>query len=304
MRKFVFQNVLLALLSLLGSGIAYSVEHEWLPAEATVTWTGGPDLAVPYFIPPAILNKDRNIITIQDYTANLGSSAAGASVTRYYLSETEPPFDITMARVVGERPVLALAADEESHGQEIVVPFPVDLGPGIYYLAACADDEKTVIELNEENNCSFTKLDSPKQIIVVAAYESLNKAPDCTAASLDTDKLWPPNHQLISVTIDGITDPDSDPVTIVIDSIQQDEPVNGFGDGDTSPDGFGVGTAQAELRAERSGTGNGRVYIISFTASDDKAASCSGVLSVGSPHDLGANKIPIDDGLRFDSTQP
>jgi hypothetical protein len=107
---------------------------------------------------------------------------------------------------------------------------------------------------------------------------------------------------LVSVTIEGVSDPDNDPLTVTIDAIQQDEPINGLGDGDTQPDGFGLGMATAELRAERSGTGNGRVYLIGFTASDDKQTSCSGIVTVGVPHDK--KDIPVDDGGRYDSTQP
>jgi len=81
----------------------------------------------------------------------------------------------------------------------------------------------------------------------------------------------------------------------------QDEAVNGLGDGDTSPDGFGLGTAVAQVRAERSGLGNGRVYIINFTASDDKESSCTGSITVGVPHDKSSSDV-IDDGVRFNST--
>ncbi|MEW6758349.1 MAG: hypothetical protein AB1347_09020, partial [Acidobacteriota bacterium] len=68
-----------------------------------------------------------------------------------------------------------------------------------------------------------------------------------------------------------------------------------------APDGYGVGTAQVSLRAERSGPGNGRVYRIAFTASDGQGDSCSGTVAVGVPHD--AKDIPVDDGQTFDSTR-
>jgi hypothetical protein len=67
---------------------------------------------------------------------------------------------------------------------------------------------------------------------------------------------------MIAVSIQGVVDPDCDAVTIRIDKIMQDEPVNGTGDGDTCPDASGVGTSTAQVRAERSGGGNGRVYTI------------------------------------------
>ena len=48
--------------------------------------------------------------------------------------------------------------------------------------------------------------------------------------------------------------------------------MNGLGDGDQSPDGAGVGTSTAQVRAERSGSENGRVYNIRFIAQDDSGA--------------------------------
>jgi hypothetical protein len=133
-----------------------------------------------------------------------------------------------------------------------------------------------------------------------------NQAPDCSQAVASVDLLWPPNHKFVSVNLLGVTDPDGDPVTITIDSIFQDEPVDSFGDGRFSPDGAGVGAATAELRAERSGTkkvpGNGRVYHIGFTAKDGNGGACSGEVPVGVPHNR--NVDPIDGGALYDSTMP
>jgi hypothetical protein len=126
----------------------------------------------------------------------------------------------------------------------------------------------------------------------------------CSAALSSRSNKWPPNHKLVPVTFTGITDPDGDTVTVTVTKITQDEPVNGLGDGDTSPDGFGVGTPQAQVRAERSGTGNGRVYAITLKADDGKGGTCNATVNVGVPHDQGKGSVPIDDGQNFDSTQP
>jgi hypothetical protein len=116
---------------------------------------------------------------------------------------------------------------------------------------------------------------------------NVNNPPDCSAASPSSATLWPANHHLANVSIAGITDPDGDPVTVQVSAISQDEPVNGTGDGDTCPDATGIGTATASLRSERAGTGDGRVYHVSFTASDGKGGSCSGTVTVCVPHDNG-----------------
>ena len=134
----------------------------------------------------------------------------------------------------------------------------------------------------------------------------VNNAPDCTGALPSTETIWPPNHKFVPVSVYGVSDSDGDPVSILIDSIFQDEPVNTYGDGDTARDGRGVATETAEVRAERSGTkkvpGNGRVYHIGFTASDGRGESCSGTVTVGVPHDV--KDIPIDEGPLYDSTVP
>jgi hypothetical protein len=82
--------------------------------------------------------------------------------------------------------------------------------------------------------------------------------------------------------------------------------VNTVGDGNFTPDGQGVGTATAKVRAERVGSkkvpGNGRVYHIGFIAADGHGSSCSGEVLVGVPHNQG--NVPIDDGAVYDSTVP
>ena len=105
---------------------------------------------------------------------------------------------------------------------------------------------------------------------------------------------------MVEVTILGVTDRDSDGVTIKIDRIMQDEPTNGLGDGDACPDAQGVGTSIAQLRAERSGNGNGRVYTIFFTTTDGRGGSCGGSVKVCVPHSQHGGCV--DGGPAFDST--
>ena len=133
-----------------------------------------------------------------------------------------------------------------------------------------------------------------------------NTAPNCSQAGPSVLQLWPPNHKFQSVNVLGVTDPDGDTVSIEITGISQDEPTNTVGDGNSAPDGKGVGTDTAEVKAERSGSkkvpGNGRVYHIEYTASDGAGGSCSGEVRVGVPHDQGKQSVPVDDGALFDST--
>jgi hypothetical protein len=126
-----------------------------------------------------------------------------------------------------------------------------------------------------------------------------NHAPVCTAAAPNPALLWPPNNKFVPVAIGGTTDADGDALILAITSIRQDEPV---GKGNSAPDGKGIGTAAAELRAEKLGSGNGRFYHVSFTANDGHGGACTGVVRVAVPHDQA--KPPVDGGPLYDSTVP
>jgi len=126
-----------------------------------------------------------------------------------------------------------------------------------------------------------------------------NQPPDCSGAAASPDSLWPPNHKFVDILVMNVTDSDADDVTISISAITQDEAVNGKGSGKTSPDGIIDGDT-AQIRAERSGTGDGRVYEISFDADDGNGGTCDGTISVGVPHDK--KDTAVDNGQIFDST--
>jgi hypothetical protein len=107
---------------------------------------------------------------------------------------------------------------------------------------------------------------------------------------------------MVPETIVGVTDAFGLPTTIAVTGIQQDESVDAVGSGNTSPDGTGVGTSTAYVRAERAGPGTGRLYFISFTATNTQGAQCSGMVQAFVPHDQGQGFTPVDTGQRYDST--
>jgi hypothetical protein len=86
------------------------------------------------------------------------------------------------------------------------------------------------------------------------------------AATVDKPTLWPPLHQMEAVTV-SYTATDNCDVNCVL-SVTSNEPINGLGDGDASPDWVIVDAHHLFLRAERGGKGNGRVYTITVTCND------------------------------------
>lgn len=270
--------------------------------EALVSWNAAPDLVVPLFTPPQTTGQARRIY-ITDVTENIGQLASPSSITRFYVSSAPITDENSLRNAAnfGQRQVPALLPGESSSFPATAFTLPPDVSGNPLYFAACADGPNTVIEEDENNNCSFNKLNHSGSSVGVLLSE--NQPPDCAQAQPSIDSLWPPNHKLKKVSIAGITDADNDPVTIKIEKITQDESVNGLGDGDTSPDGF-IQNNTVELRAERSGTGNGRVYTVTFLADDGRGGSCTGTVRVGVPHDQGQGSTPIDDGQQYNSTLP
>jgi hypothetical protein len=143
-----------------------------------------------------------------------------------------------------------------------------------------------------------------KCAVSVLVGKCTNLPPDCSQAHAKDGMIWPPNHQMEPVVIEGVVDPDGDPVLIEVFAVTQDEPLNVEGDGNTCADAVIV-DGKASVRAERTGDpnipGNGRVYFLNFVASDGQGGRCKGSVMVCVPHDMGQSDSCIDDGQFYDS---
>jgi hypothetical protein len=129
-----------------------------------------------------------------------------------------------------------------------------------------------------------------------------NQNPDCSGAFASPGNLWPPNHQFVTVSVAGVTDPDGDPLALTVTGIAQDEALDDAAEPGTCSDAALAGST-ARVRAERDGGGDGRVYHVSFVADDGRGGRCSGIVTVCVPHDQGAGHRCVDQGARFDSTK-
>jgi len=105
----------------------------------------------------------------------------------------------------------------------------------------------------------------------------------------DHTVLWPPNHKMVDIVIEtNVSSPGGLPVTVSA-VVSSNEPVNGLGDGNLSPDWTEpvVSPDNAEirlqLRAERSGTGTGRIYTVSITAEGQPGLSTTMDIQIAVP---------------------
>ena len=90
---------------------------------------------------------------------------------------------------------------------------------------------------------------------------------------------------MVTVTINySVTDNCAAPSAITCAlKVTINEPVNGTGDGDTAPDWQIVDAHHVKLRAERAGSGNGRIYTITITCTDANGNSSSQSVMVTVP---------------------
>jgi len=119
-------------------------------------------------------------------------------------------------------------------------------------------------------------------------------APTLTVA-LPDKLLWPPNHKYvpINLTVNG-SDDLSGIASIVLTSITSNESDEGLGDGNHTSDVIDaeIGTLDTTIsvRAERSGLNKGRVYTVTYTATDFAGNVTTATATITVPHDMSEKK--------------
>lgn len=146
--------------------------------------------------------------------------------------------------------------------------FPV----GVTNVLATATDAH-----NNSTSCSFT-------VTVV------DNQPPTISVTLNPTMMWPPNHTLRNITASVQAADNCSGVTYALTSITSNEPDNGLGDGDTENDiqfaDYNTPDLLFKLRSERSGVGTGRIYTVTYTATDGASNTTSASATVEVPFDM------------------
>ena len=153
--------------------------------------------------------------------------------------------------------------------------------------------------LGNTASCSFP---------VTVDSEGSSGAP-APGADLGTE-LWPPNHKYVNISLSDCAAPAHDscggtlPVdqygTILGVSSDEVEDANGNGDGRTcndiviSSDGKSV-----QVRAEREGTGDGRVYTVRYAVTSPSGGTAQSTCHVYVPHDQSEQHEVVDSGVHY-----
>lgn len=184
------------------------------------------------------------------------------------------------------------------------------LGASILLAAACSGDGRTSITGTRADGlsvtCDPTSTGSGDEI-----YECTPADGDNACEGFDEGGtalvLWPPNHKLVTVSLDDCAAlPDDCPIEVApsaqanladahITAITSDESIDVGSGGDGSTKDYDmriVDDSTIEVRSERQGGGDGRVYRVSYETADGVAGSCE----IHVPHDQGPFGGAIDSG--------
>jgi len=123
-------------------------------------------------------------------------------------------------------------------------------------------------------------------------------APTITLNSF-APSMWPPNHKYKTFQLTEFVTGASDSCDmtvgledVVIDKVTSDETENGGGDGNTLNDiVIAADCKSVQLRAERNGGGNGRVYTITFKVTDASGVVGFATAKVRVPHNNGSTAV-------------
>lgn len=164
-------------------------------------------------------------------------------------------------------------AGQASASMQVMSEVPCETADGTTITASAAATT-TDNELNPDDNAADAS-------VVVS-----NPPPVISGLSVSADELWPPNHKMETIILDyTVTDNCGTPALVV--EVTSNEPVDGDGDGATTPDWIVIDANTVELRAERAGSGDGRVYTISVSASDSGGGATVETIQVTVPPDSG-----------------
>jgi hypothetical protein len=177
-------------------------------------------------------------------------------------------FEVTATDTCDDAPVVVC---EPASGSE----FPV----GTTTVTCTATDA-----LGNESTCTFDVTVEMAEVVVHGATAS-------------PSIIWPPNHKMVDISFEMDVENECDlELDCEIVEVTSNEPINGPGDGNTEPDWMIGEDGSLKLRAERSGTGSGRIYSVLLRCEHSESGmGDETTVEIVVPHDMGGEADDSDD---------
>ncbi|MBW5449257.1 carbohydrate-binding protein [Cohnella sp. CFH 77786] len=125
---------------------------------------------------------------------------------------------------------------------------------------------------------------------IEATVGNIDKTAPLLTIQFDKPSIWPANHQMVTVQAAVYASDDASGLeSVVITSITSNEPDSGQGDIEAK---IGSADTSFALRAERSGHETGRVYTVTYSATDKAGNQTVASATVTVPHDQSGKNKP------------
>ena len=253
--------------------------HGWNNTDVTVSYACSDSLSgLAPSNPPAatVLSSEGIGQSVTGTCTDIAGNSSSATVNNINIDKTPPT-------IVGSR--IPLANANGWNNSDVTVSF------------ACSDSLSGIDTCGPENQ--IVSAEGTHQSRTATAVDLAGNTASTTVSGIDIDKtpptmnckaspnvLWPPNHKLVTIATNVlVSDSLSGPAGFALLSLTNNEPDSGMGD----IQGWLLGepSVNGQLRAERLGTGMGRVYTFVYRGTDQAGNAATCVPTVIVPHDQG-----------------
>ena len=129
--------------------------------------------------------------------------------------------------------------------------------------------------------------ESVSSFSLFAVFQRISTALPTLSLALLSNTLWPPNGKLVPIAASiAVSDVCDWHPSVVLVSINANEPL---GSNDIQGANFGTNDRSFQLAASRSGSGQGRVYTVTYQVTDSLGHMTRASATVIVPHDQGKN---------------
>ncbi|HWI16286.1 MAG TPA: FG-GAP-like repeat-containing protein [Vicinamibacterales bacterium] len=278
-----------------GSSATATAEITKAPTTTTVSFGAGPFVYNGSAFTATASTSPVGTATVV-YTGDCTNAGSSCTATATYAGDanhlgSSSTASITIARAVAT--VTASPYDVEYDGQPHAATFTITGVNGETGAAVGAVTHNTTHTNVGTYNDQWSFAGA--NYVSIGATAITNRIKDTTAPvvgsiSNNAPSLWPPNHKMVAVTVTASASDLAGVTSLKIINVTSSEPDNGLGDGDTAGDIVITGAMTVNLRAERSGKGNGRTYTITVEARDAAGNATTRTTTVVVPHSQGGKK--------------
>jgi len=118
-----------------------------------------------------------------------------------------------------------------------------------------------------------------------ATVQAIPSVPPTISLTLSPNSIWPPNNKMVNATATiSASSPNGHATTVTLVSIASNEP----GNDDIAGAAVGTDDRTFQVRAQRLGSGSGRIYTVTYRATDTVTGlSTTVTATIVVPHDQG-----------------